>query len=681
MHHLAVRSLPLRALWCVSSILIACTGTPVTQDANNADASDVATDALPMTDTPVIMMDVAPVTPMAMWQLPRSGPNAFALPWPSDVTLYSDGTANLHFVPNTVNNPFVTHYEDALDHRLAGFSPVASTFFRFTVPIDTTTLPANEASTIEASSTIQLIDVDANSSERGTRHPCQWYFRETSSRYWTPNTLAIAPSYGFPLRPRTRYALVVTRGVHPRTGTFLRDADLDAVLASSGGDANVAAARAIHEPAVTEVEALGIPRDQILSIAVFTTNDPASELFRAVERVRTYDAPMFRDIARTYMSAAYVRYDGHYGPNPIFQSGAQPYDTPGTGDFIVDANGVPQVQDHQDFAFTLTTPPGEPPANGWPIVIYAHGTGGDSTSFVSDGTARSLAAQGMAVFGFDQIFNGARAIGGPAQAPVQFFNFTNPLAGRNNNRQAAIDLAQAGRMVRSMRIPSNVSLSGAEVAFDPAHVMFFGHSQGGLNGPLWLAAENGAGAAVLSGAGGTLALSITQKTEPINVPQVVAVVLGLPTASAQQELVPFHPVIALAQTVVDVADPVNYARYIIREPRTGNPPRHIYQTEGFVDHYAPDQGIESVAMAIGLPLVGAVLHPVATYGLTGQPMLTPPVSLNLANAMATGGWQQFEMQAGSDGHFVVFDIQEARDRAAGFLGTYAHDSAGGPTLP
>jgi hypothetical protein len=211
--------------------------------------------------------------------------------------------------------------------------------------------------------------------------------------------------------------------------------------------------------------------------------------------------------------------------------------------------------------------------------------------------------------------------------------------------------------------------------------MFFGHSQGGLNGPLWLAAENGAGAAVLSGAGGTLSLSITEKTEPINIPQVVAVILGIPTDSARAELVPFHPVIALAQTVVDVTDPVNYARFIVREPRPGNPPRHVYQTEGFVDHYAPPQGIESVAMAIGLPLIDPILQPVEGYDLTGLASMTPPLSMNLASGMATGGWQQFTMAAGSDGHFVIFDIPEARDRSSAFLGSYAHSATAGATIP
>ncbi len=655
------------SLLVLASLVCACStpvGTGGDADASNVDATDVAV-----------------VAPVAIWQLPRSGPNAFQLPWPSDLTLHSDGTIDLHYVPNPAHNGFVVGYADTLDHRIDGFSTVASTFFRFSVPVDTSTLPADLATTLEAGSSVQLIDIDSASPGRGTRHPVQWYFRETQTRYWTPNTLAVAPAYGYPLRPHTRYAIVITRGLHAAGGAaFARDADLDAVLATTGGDANVIAARTLHAPAVAEIAGAGVTADQILSIAVFRTQDPTSELFRAAEAVHHFDAPAFVDIRRTADGPPFVTYMGHYGPTPIFQSGAQPYDTAGTGDFIDDATGTPMVQARQNITFALTTPTGEPPAGGWPIVIYAHGTGGDATSFIGDGTARALAEQGLAVLGFDQIFNGDRTIGMPSLAAVQFFNFQNPLAGRNNNRQAALDLVQTGRLVRTMTIPADVSLSGSVVSFDASHVMFFGHSQGGLNGPLWLAAENGAGAAVLSGAGGTLSLSITQKTEPINIPQVVAVVLGIPTSTAADELVPFHPVIAMAQTVVDVADPVNYARFILREPRTGNPPRHIYQTEGFIDHYAPNDGIESVAMAIGLPLVMPTLHPVNGYSLNHLAEATAPLRLNLAGGTTTGAWQQFDMARRSDGHFVVFDIPAARDRAAAFLGSYAHATGSIPSI-
>ena len=56
--------------------------------------------------------------------------------------------------------------------------------------------------------------------------------------------------------------------------------------------------------------------------------------------------------------------------------------------------------------FALTVPPGTTPAAGWPICIYAHGTGGDYRSFIDDGTALRLAKQGIAVISTDQVLHG-----------------------------------------------------------------------------------------------------------------------------------------------------------------------------------------------------------------------------------------------------------------------------------
>jgi len=59
--------------------------------------------------------------------------------------------------------------------------------------------------------------------------------------------------------------------------------------------------------------------------------------------------------------------------------------------------------------------------------------------------------------------------------------------------------------------------------------------------------------------------------------------------------------------MIDVADPIHYARHIIAEPREGASARSIYMTEGINpdgtgDSYAPPHGIEAHALAIGLPL-------------------------------------------------------------------------------
>ena len=49
--------------------------------------------------------------------------------------------------------------------------------------------------------------------------------------------------------------------------------------------------------------------------------------------------------------------------------------------------------------------------------------------------------------------------------------------------------------------PGAVSPTKKEIRFDGRSVLFFGHSQGGVNGPLFLAADDPARGGVLSGTG------------------------------------------------------------------------------------------------------------------------------------------------------------------------------------
>src|SRR5439155_452746 len=78
------------------------------------------------------------------------------------------------------------------------------------------------------------------------------------------------------------------------------------------------------------------------------------------------------------------------------------------------------VQRTEHMRFSVSVPPGPTPATGWPICIYAHGTGGNVESFVEDDTAHQLAGEGIAVISTDQVLHGPRNPGGdPASA---FFN-------------------------------------------------------------------------------------------------------------------------------------------------------------------------------------------------------------------------------------------------------------------
>ncbi|MFO0571139.1 MAG: hypothetical protein U0263_36240 [Polyangiaceae bacterium] len=375
-------------------------------------------------------------------------------------------------------------------------------------------------------------------------------------------------------------------------------------------------------------------------------------------------------------------YEGNYGPSPNFQKGKIPFISYGDGGELgFDDQGNPQVQNDFDLRFALTVPDATAcpmPAAGYPIVVYAHGTGGNYRSFI--GTKRegnALAARCIATMGIDQIFHGTRPGANQGTPELLFFNVENPVAARANGPQSAIDVVQQARLFTDTKItiPATVSHSGAEIRFDPNQLAFFGHSQGGLNGPLFLAVDDQAKGGMLSGSGSMIVIALLEKTEPVDVAGLVRTVfLGL-TPDEYAELGPLHPAMSLAQTIVDPTDPIHYVPMIATRPRPGFAPKSAMMTEGVSadgtgDSYAPPHGIEVQSVALGLPTQNPVIHPVEELAWSDLSPVTIPsggLSGNLAGGKASGVLAQWEAKDASDGHFVIYDIKPAMLQATGFV--------------
>ncbi|MEJ7731690.1 MAG: hypothetical protein WKG00_21070 [Polyangiaceae bacterium] len=640
----------------------------------------------------------------SMFALPQSwtllaDTSFFDHPWPSDLRLEGNHPRFAgYYNPNGV--PIYEEYIHTVEPLLDGFSPAAAGYLRFDGGIDETTLPSTPAAALSVVSSVQLIDVDPSSPEHGERRAVAVEWHGEVGVYWQAGTLAFMPAPGFPLRPRTRYALVVTDRLGGADGG--RVAASDELLQALGVDepeteraAEVAAA---YAPVVDELIAAGVARRNIVHLTAFTTNDPTEELYAVRDAVQAaVPSPQFHAdawIRSKPSKAGWTEYRGVYGPSPNFQEGKLPFTVAGDGGAFAFTGRTPTLVDSFDPRFSLVLPDAAScpmPEAGYPIVLYAHGTGGDYRSFIHDGTATSLASQCLASMGIDQIFHGTRP-GGDGDPELLFFNFQNVTAGRTNGRQAAIDEVQRARLFTETRatIPAAVALGGSEVRFDAARVMFFGHSQGGLNGPLLLAADPQLRGAVLSGSSSLLSITLLEKTKPS--PSVAALVrsvfLGLDEEQGK-ELTIFHPAISLAQSLVDVTDPIHYAPHIAREPRPGFLAKSVYMTEGVNadgtgDSYAPPHGIEAQAVAIGLPVQRPSQRALPQSSWGGPGTVQVPVgglSRNIGAGTASGVLAQWPVPANSDGHFVVFDVPQATAQAASFLRALADDPAGRVPAP
>jgi predicted esterase len=421
------------------------------------------------------------------------------------------------------------------------------------------------------------------------------------------------------------------------------------------------------------IEEAGVSRDAVLSMAVFTTQDPVEEVARIRDWIMSdFEVPEVRDTSWRLLATnpTFVDFEGTFGPLPTFQQGEAPYTTAGTGGIEFEADGTPKVASTFEGRFALTLPRGPMPEAGYPIVLYAHGTGGDYRSFTRESIDEELASVGYAVMGFDQVLHGPRNPTSTSPDSL-FFNVINPLAARDNNRQSALDVVQQARFAASLVLPTRIATrEDRPVRFDPSRIYVYGHSQGGLNLPLFLAVDDQTRGGVLSAAGGTLAISIIEKDDPIDIGAAVWLLLTLPGATpemglAMEDFTYEHPVLTLLQTWLEPGDTVNYGRMIAREPRAGFAPKSILQTQGRLDTFTSAASGHSLAAAIGTAIVEPVSTPLDAMALQGIEPAAPPLRGNVGDGSATTGLYQFP---GGD-HFVVFESTAAQRAIRHFFET------------
>jgi hypothetical protein len=400
---------------------------------------------------------------------------------------------------------------------------------------------------------------------------------------------------------------------------------------------------------------------------------------------------------------------------PIFQQGAAPYlgvDGGGgidvsqaivvDGGATIDASKidggsigttsqavVPPVRT-ETVCMALTVPKGTAPAGGWPVAIYAPGTGGSFRSHATDGSGAILSnidlgggmTAGFAVLGIDQIGHGPRRCGGAAVCTPDInpdnvvFNFGNPQAARFNYIQGAADQHTLARVVETLTIDPTVAAS--PTTFNAAKTVFWGHSQGATEGALFLASDGALNGAVLSGEAGGFIEALLTKQSPIDFKDGLWVALSESGPSAVNI---FHPVLSLLQNWIDPADPLHFAALDVAPsvPMGGTPfPRNIFQPSGTNDTYTAFQVQITYATAAGLGLISPVVDETgAQYG-SGLPASVFG-NFQIGTLKSTAAFRQYTPGPTYDGHFVAYDNMTAETDVSKFL---ARASLGQvPTVP
>ena len=135
---------------------------------------------------------------------------------------------------------------------------------------------------------------------------------------------------------------------------------------------------------------------------------------------------------------------------------------------------------------------------------------------------------------------------------THFINLTSLLTSRDNLRQAQADLVTLAKTI------PNMSYDGDQVFdFDGSRINYVGQSLGSIIGTGFLAVEPSVNNALLSVPGGGIAQLLNGS--PTFGPRIRA---GLAASGVQAGTPAFDQFLGAAQTVVDSADPINYAALV-----------------------------------------------------------------------------------------------------------------------
>jgi predicted esterase len=630
--------------------------------------------------------DQTAMAPRALFKVPRptgTGDDFYALPFPNDIRK-SNGKVSLagHPTPGARYLPFdpVKGYFSLVEQDLAGFGLNPGVFFRFSrnPGVDSVRKPG----------AVSLVNITPGSPEYGKAHAILTPELRTGKSYYVCAPYLIVHSkWGDPLRAGETYAAVVRREVTDESSLpFDRDDDFLALLSSTPQSGDLATAWAAYAPLRAWLSDQKVAADTILTAAVFTTQkveEPITGLRRAV---REGAAPEVKGVVKcgdpgvkspcddgktgdahargcSPPSASYDEYQGTVAI-PVFQTGTKPYEMEGGG-IQFDATGKATSVGSEDVCFTLTVPKGAAPATGWPLVVYAHGTGGSYRSVVDQGLSEDYAkgelpagaAQPMATLGYDGALHANRR-GGSERSPDELvYNFVNARAARDNGLQAAADLFVIARAMETF----------STVKVDAAKLMLYGHSQGGNAAALAAPYEPLFGTTVMSGTGGTLTFSLLAKKKPVDIAAGVPLLLGDPKVDE------LHPILNVLQMYFERSDAVNFGRRLFSEPPAGVNARSVLHIYGTADTYAPVLTQQTYALAAGFPVLSP---PVEDFMLMRVP---PPVKGNITVGAGTitALEAQFTPTSG-DGHFVSTSHPVARRYIQQMLGTFARE--GQPTV-
>jgi len=567
--------------------------------------------------------------PLASFVTALFDPSSGIIPFPNDLLMdRTTGTVN---IPNPTGLDAI-----ASVNSLNGFSTTSAMTFYLDGAPDATTVN---------SSTIKVFDVTTGAAEFGSEVNVAFLPFDAASGAQSMVPMA-------PLKPMHRYAAIVTRSVRDTQGSSIEPSQVFYLIRNANplvdgdghsttsllDDSSAALLEMLRQsmvPVFDFLSAVGITRDQVALAFTFTTQPTYQDMLILRAQLDAMDAvaspePIFTG---QYLGDALV---GAFYGNVQAQTGiAFPHANVGgvmtgafsspnfishplVGYFHKETPAGPFIKQSDALVpFILVVPKGTGP---FPTVIFQHGI--TSQKMAALAIADTFAAAGMATISMDLPLHGDRAgdymdnttgemvpDGQLDPSGSLYINLASLRTGRDNIRQSVVDQMQLVRMING-----GVDYTGdSHPDLAPGFTTYAGMSLGGMVGTILHAVEPEIKTAVLNVPGGYISQLLTNS--PTFAPVVNA---GL----AENGLYPGTPEYSqfwlLAQTVIDSADPINYAPYVLNGAVSGREKFTLMQ-EAIGDQVIPNAVTDMLARAMGtsFPQVEPIVNPI--YGMGSSP--------------------------------------------------------------
>lgn len=556
-----------------------------------------------------------------------------AIPWPDDLYLDADGHIAVATLPGAAEGADAEYLaaEIASLNELDGFGLVSPIFFTFDGELDASTLSAT---------TVRLFDAAS--------------FDEVPTElHWEASLhqLSVRPANGHPLRPGSRYAALVTSGVHDQAGNAIGANAAFAQLRDATArplDSRAGEAFDLYDPTLTALAAHGVVRADVVALAVFHTQTIADDMddARAIVRadaaplvgvtevvagqtaldarlgVPTLDAPGFDEeghVAHThvgYMIHGTISSPSFAMPSPLVH-----------GEWTRDAGGTLVTKATGTVPYTLWLPATGSYEN-MRVILYQHGLGAQRGSAL--GFVDTAMQAGWAVIAIDAPFHGLRSTGAQpdyrngftgAMTPDGFGdtegqNIVVDFAGigdeagdliafhpfylRDALRQAVVDLMAATNAIDGgdWTAVGEAEPALTNLSFADSEIGFVGISLGGIIGSVFVANEPRVGAAVLSVSGGDMTHIVSESGNYNSFFGILLPRIGVQPVDYVNYHTRFRPEVAVWQTLLDRGDAMSFADSL----RSRDIP--ILMHMALDDESVPNRSTESVARAIGAVMVG-----------------------------------------------------------------------------